>query len=528
MVQGVISGSSAKSEPPNADSKIADDFTTQLCDEVKVLPKQRFGCALSEISLFRNSRWERFVAWSIPLLTTLCRMRRTPTPSTVVSRLTLWEQFLTHRCRYARRMTIAVGLREYSVTEADFVASAIIELVRIVVEHNAQWENQPLNVVVTDACRTRMQDPRNSTGQIFPVAFADEAGSFRTCELNLATVAQLPESEQAAYVLEQINAAQASKNPVCAVIDKSAVNPELFGGSYVEFPGAWLRIAPDQSTGGIIATADHLVLDGALFQHMLIKLAQATTGSCTQTKVSPASLQKNKAMASGMSDPFATIQLENIQSLSDVVIQIIAALESSGLRLRDGKDTVLLTTIPQSGPEADVAIQKHRRRILPVVMSVEDVNDSRELRKRIQKLNNDGWCSASAIVWNYIYRGNLPHWLINYFECLSHKLPFQRTARVLSGAALVSCVPPVARQDFCASEVSHLSSRTIGTTIGGPTITIMQVINRVNDLATAFITVSGTGCWNDAEKICSFRDQLANRFSQQEAKRPASSKRPPA
>lgn len=66
-------------------------------------------------------------------------------------------------------------------------------------------------------------------------------------------------------------------DPVCAVI-----NPELFGGSYVEFPGAWLRVAPDRSTGGIVATADHLVLDSALFQHLLIKLARVTTTSSRQ------------------------------------------------------------------------------------------------------------------------------------------------------------------------------------------------------------------------------------------------------
>ena len=132
-------------------------------------------------------------------------------------------------------------------------------------------------------------------------------------------------------------------------------------------------------------------------------------------------------------------------------MQIIAALESTGMRLRDGRDTMLLTTIPHGGPELDVAIPKHGRRILPVILSVDGINDSRELRNRIQKLNTDGWCSAGAVVWNYIYRGNLPHWLIRYFECLSHNLPFQRTARVLSGGALVSCLPPVAGHDFCAS-----------------------------------------------------------------------------
>lgn len=97
------------------------------------------------------------------------------------------------------------------------------------------------------------------------MAFADDAGTFRTCQMNLTAAAQLPDGELKAYVLDCINDAQPSKNPVCAVIDRTAVDPEVFGGSYLQFPGAWLRIAPDRSTGGIVATADHLVLDGALF-----------------------------------------------------------------------------------------------------------------------------------------------------------------------------------------------------------------------------------------------------------------------
>ena len=410
-------------------------------------------------------------------------------------------------------------LRGQSVTAESFVTSSIVELIRIVTRHNAQWENQPLNVVVTEACRTRMQDPRNATGPIFPIAFADHAGLFRRCEVNLTTASQMDDSKLTDYVMACMNEAQPSKNPVCAVIDQAAADPEIVGGSYIEFPGAWLRVTPDQSTGGIVATADHLVLDGALFQHVLIKLAQATARPCTQrpctqATVPPKLLRKNATSGSRKHDPFATLQVKNVKSLSDVLMQIIAALESSGMRLRDGRDTMLLTTIPHGGPELDVAIPKHGRRILPVILSVEGVNDSGELRNRIQELNNDGWCSAGAVVWNYIYRGNLPHWLIRYFECLSHKLPFQRTARVLSGGALVSCLPPVASQDFCAADVLHLSSRTIGTTIGGPTITVMQVCNGVNERMTAFITVSGTGCWNHAAKLNAFRDMLADKFSQ--------------
>ena len=116
--------------------------------------------------------------------------------------MTLWEQFLTHRCRYARRMTLAVGLREQSVAAESFVTSAIVELIRIVTRHNAQWENQPLNVVVTEACRTRMQDPRNSTGPIFPIAFADHAGLFRRCEVNLTTVSQMDDIKLTDYVMD--------------------------------------------------------------------------------------------------------------------------------------------------------------------------------------------------------------------------------------------------------------------------------------------------------------------------------------
>lgn len=516
MVLGVHSGSAATASAQDSDSLVENAFSTASGDEVNLLPRQNFRTVLSEISLFRNSRWERFVAWSIPLLTKLCRMRRKPAPSSVVPRMTLWEQFLTHRCRYARRMTLAVGLREQSVAAESFVASAIIELIRIVTRHNALWENQPLNVVVTDACRTRIQDPRKSTGQLFPIAFTDEAGVFRTCEVNLNTASQLHDGKLMDYVVACMHAAQPSTNPVCAVIDHAAADPEMVGGSYIEFPGAWLRVSPDQSTGGIVATADHLVLDGALFQQMLLRIARATTTPCTVITVPPKFVQEKATLGSRKHDPFATLQIENVTSLSDVLMQIIAALDNSGMRLRDGRDTMLLTTIPHGGPELDVTVPKHGRRILPVILSVEGINDSQELRNRIQLLNIDGWCSTGAVVWNYIYRGNLPHWLIRYFECLSHKLPFQRTARVLSGGALISCLPPVERQDFCAADVSHLSSRTIGTTIGGPTITVMQVFNGVNEHVTAFITISGTGCWNHAAKLNDFRRILAAKFSQLE------------
>lgn len=410
-------------------------------------------------------------------------------------------------------MTLAVGMRKQSVAEDTFVTSAIIELVRILTRHDEKWENQPLNVVVTESCRTRMQDPRNSTGLIFPIAFADNAGIFRRCEMNLKTASLLHDSKLTDYVVACMNEAQPSQNPVCAVIDRAAVDSEIVGGSYIEFPGAWLRVAPDHSTGGIVATADHLVLDGALFQQLLIKLAQATARPYTQSTVPAKLLQEHEPSSSYRHDSFATLQVENITSLSDVLMQIIAALESAGMRLRDGRDTVLITTIPNGGPELDVTIPKHGRRILPVILSVEGINDSRELRNRIQRLNTDGWRSAGAVVWTYIYRGNLPQWLIRYFECLSHKLPFQRTARVLSGGALVSCLPPVASQDFCASDVSHLSSRTIGTTIGGPTITVMQARNCANEHIKAFITISGTGSWNNAARLNAFRNMLADKFS---------------
>lgn len=46
--------------------------------------------------------------------------------------MTIWEHFLPHRWRYARRMTFAIGLREHSVAEESFVTTAIVEPVHIV------------------------------------------------------------------------------------------------------------------------------------------------------------------------------------------------------------------------------------------------------------------------------------------------------------------------------------------------------------------------------------------------------------
>ncbi len=64
------------------------------------------------------------------------------------------------------------------------------------------------------------------------------------------------------------------------------------------------------------------------------------------------------------------------------------------------------------------------------------------------------------------------------------------------------------------SEVSHLSSRTTGTTVGGPNITVMQISNGPDERAVVCITGSGTGDWNSATRLNAFRDQLANRFAQ--------------
>jgi hypothetical protein len=190
-------------------------------------------------------------------------------------------------------------------------------------------------------------------------------------------------------------------------------------------------------------------------------------------------------------------------------MDIVTTLEESGIQFNKGRDTILLTTIPQTGPDGNHEIHRHRRRILPLIMSLQGVQDCGELRRRVQQLNTDGWRSLGAQVWNRIYSGNVPAWLVTYFERISCRVPFQRTARVLSGAALVSFLPKVTIHGFCASSISHLSCKTIGPMIGGPTITVMQVHDNVVGRTAAFITISGSGRWNNVSRLNTFRNALA-------------------
>ena len=492
-----------------SDSQCDQPMSEPLFSHDQSSTHQRFNAALTDIHFFETSRWERLVAWTVPMLTKIFRVRRSPEASTVVSQLTLWERFLTHRPRCARRMTFAVAVRDRPVSADTFGSTALTALLRIMTEQDAVWENQPLNVVVTEGCRTQTLDPRKSTGNMFSVAFENDAGDYKTCRLDLIIAAGLSIADLAAYVLKQQSAAQRSTEQVSVVIDRAAVDPETFGGSFAKFPGAWLRLAPDKSTGGFVATADHLVLDGAMCQNLLISIAQA----CAENSTGMAASHTGNTAPPENIEAISTLFLREVESLSELLMHIVTTLETSGIQLKKGHDTILLTTIPQAGPDVNQEIQKHRRRIQPLIMSLQGVQDSGELRRRVQQLNTDGWRSLGAQVWNHIYSGNVPAWLVTYFERFSYRVPLQRTARILSGGALVSFLPPVKTPGFCASSISHLSCRTIGPMIGGPTITVMQVHDDIVGRTAAFITISGSGRWNNAQKLNAFRNALAGRVS---------------
>ena len=258
-----------------------------------------------------------------------------------------------------------------------------------------------------------------------------------------------------------------------------------------------------------MATADHLVLDGALMQSLLIAIAKASTENSTGT----AALLSKSTEQDASCETFSTLRLNDVASLSVLLMHIVTTLEESGIEFETGRDTILLTTIPQTGPDVNQEIHPHRRRILPLIMSLQGVQDCGELRRRVQQLNTDGWRSIGAQVWNHIYSGNVPAWLVTYFERISRRVPFQQAARALSGGALVSFLPPVTMPGFWASSISHLSCRTIGTVIGSPTITVMQVRDNAVGRTAAFITISGSGRWNDARKLDAFRNALACRIS---------------
>ena len=472
-------------------------------------PRKCLLLALCELPLFKRSRRERLAACCVLLLAGLFLGKRRPEASSVVHRLTLWERFLTNRCRRSRQMTFAVSLNQGALPEESFIPKALAALMRIMTDRSKRWENQPLNVVVTSACRMQSQDPRKSVNDNFAVAVQQTVGSFKTCHLDLTVAADLSNVELDHYVQRQLAAAKPSADAVSAVIDCSAVDPDHFGGGYAEFPGAWLRLAMDKSTGGLIATADHLVLDGALFQSILFHIARAALGSqSSNTDVSDATLPAAVGASS-----FATIRLPQMKSNSDIMQHIVGTLEESGLRLQQGLDTILLTTIQQSGSEEYKQIDKHQRRVLPLILGMENKPGDDEIRRRVQKLNSDGTNSVGAIVWNWIYGGYAPKLLVLYFERIAHRIPFQHTARVLSGGAVVSFLPPADAAQICASEVSHLSCRTIGTTIGGPTIAVMQVRNDAECRSEAFITISGSGDWNNSGKINTFRNVLAEKLS---------------
>ena len=161
---------------------------------------------------------------------------------------------------------------------------------------------------------------------------------------DLTVAADLSNVEFDHYVQRQLAAANmlGANASAFQVIDCSAVDPDHFGGGLCrKFPvhgydWQW-------KTTAFIATADHLVLDGALFQSILFHIARAALGSqSSNTDVSDATLPAAVGASS-----FATIRLPQMKSNSDIMAHIVP---SGGIRSETsaGTDTILLTkTIQQ-------------------------------------------------------------------------------------------------------------------------------------------------------------------------------------
>ena len=193
-----------------SDARCDQPTSAPLSSQDQSSPHQSFNAALADIPLFKSSRWERLAAWTVPMFTKMFRVRRSPEASTVVSRLTLWERFLSHQPRRARRMTFAVAIRDRPVAEDTFGTTALMAFIRIMTEHETVWENQPLNVVVGEGCRTQTLDPRKSTGEMFSVAVQNAAGVYWTCRLNLTMAVGMSDDDLAGYVQKQSSAAEPS------------------------------------------------------------------------------------------------------------------------------------------------------------------------------------------------------------------------------------------------------------------------------------------------------------------------------
>ncbi len=466
-----------------------------------------FTTALSQHKLFNGSFIERCLAMLVRPLTRLFSFRHPPVVSHAVAALTLWERLLCHQSRVARQMTFAASYHGYTCHHEDFACQAITALSKYILESETQWQNQPLLVEVNECCRTRQLDPRHPTAGLFRIAIVT-AGNTHVCELDMQYAAQLTALELTTYVERQVATAQPSNQLVSAIIDTEPRPPQQMAGSYVARPGAWLRIAPNALQGGLLVTADHLVLDGAMFQDLLFAVLRGSSVEREQRAEETA-----PAFETAQTAPISILQLGELDSICELVRQIAGTLQEFGLELDAGNDAVLLVTIPQAGPSLDESVAKHRRRVLPLLFNLAATDDAEAIRTKIVQLNETGWNSLSAQVWSQIYAGNVWNALVQYFQLIAPYVPLQRTSKYLAGSALLTFLPPVKVPEHEAANLQNVSVRTMNPMCGGPTIAVSQVRSLPAGQAKIFITISGSRHWNRLDRLTDFRDALARRLS---------------
>ncbi|MEZ5942569.1 MAG: hypothetical protein R3C18_14335 [Planctomycetaceae bacterium] len=452
--------------------------------------EQRFQAALQEMPLFARSGWESLCAQIVPLLTGWAAGANKHNESTVVDQLTLWERFLVHRSRVQRPMTFAVALRNKFVNPQTYIFRALTTILTQVIDSQGIWENQPLDVEVGRSRRLELLDPRNSILDNFGVAIVDAQNRIRYCSIDLGLMKSLSSAARIEAVTEQLALASPQPRCVSVVLDETPQHANRFVGTYSELPGAWLRVAPDAATGGLIMTADHLVLDGGLFQDLLLR----TVLSCSSVGNALVTNQSNPE-TKGVSHA-RHVSFLRAESLCTTLRQVVSSLESMGIALSQGRENLLLATIPNASDEGATSVVHRCRRILPQLLSLEDLGSCDDLRLRIRKLRTRGTQALGEILWERLYSGQMPHWVIQYFEHFALRIPFQRTARYLTGSALLSCLPPATAPGICASEIAHLSARTVNPPGGGPTVTLMQVPHQATGEYQAYLTLSGSDAWN--------------------------------
>lgn len=477
---------------------------------------QHFRKTIAGLPLFQQSARERLVIIGLSVLGGSGGSGRVPVASEVVPRMLIWERFLAHRSRHMRRVTLAVALHQRQVQQKNYVPAAMATLLTEIAHQGNRWENQPLNITVAECDRYRILDPRRTTGDAFRIAVIKPDGTTVRCEFDLPTIASCTESECLELVYQQLNLGNSAAGPISAVFESQAFTAEELSGRYAQYPGAWLSVAPDRETGGLAISADHLVLDGALLQKLLVRMA--VSSSRTQEAVS--SPVAHESPAAALAGVCATTQAAAVQAVSACradqrVVAIIAwpgsmtrmfrfiiqALQQSGLQLHEGRDMISLTTIPEDGPDVNLRMPRYRRRVLPVQICVANVTGDDDLRNRIRQANVNGWCSIGPLMVNRLYNGNIRRLMIRYIERVAPNGRLLRAFRYLAGAAVVSFLPPVLQEDLQGAQVSHLSAITLGPVQGGPTVTVMQVRSADTAKSQLYVTISGTDDWNCPNRL---------------------------